>query len=260
MPAFGGRGGFGGWGGGGQGAKAWGDQAEKTKAAPGSNPLPATSGAPAVQVYGGGFGGGQAQQTPAGQQQGTQAAASTPYAMNPSGHWDIGDQGAEGAWSNGYNPHWAQDPQPAAPVAQPQAQFSPRPRREQRAQVPAPGASQAAAQAAAPQSAASTYHQPGITDNKLYGADGTMLMDYTPNPRGMGGYGDARDNPNNTMSKYQDPTTHQEYYDFDNQSLQVHPGGTLIGKDWASEWDPQGIYKDPTSQFYIPPGDPRWNA
>ncbi len=246
MPAFGGRGGLGGFGGAGQGAKAWGDQADKTKAAPGSNPLPATPGAPAAQVYGGehaggGFGGGQQAAVAAPQGQ-----ASSLYSAPPSGHWDIGEQGAEGAWSNGYNPHWAADPQAPAPA---QPQFNPRQRDEQHPQAPAP-------QSQSPAAPAEQSEAP-----RLWGADGSPLAAYTQqNPRGSGGFGDARDNPNNTMSLFETPDAHRRYYDFDNPALQVSPGGTLIGKDSTSEWDPRAIYKDQASPFYIPPDDPRWNA
>ena len=77
-----------------------------------------------------------------------------------------------------------------------------------------------------------------------------MIADFTPNPRGLGGFGDARDNPNNTMSVFEDPVTHQQYSDFDNPALRVSPGGTFVRKDATTTWDPTSIYTDPSSPFY----------
>lgn len=64
---------------------------------------------------------------------------------------------------------------------------------------------------------------------------------------------DPRSNPNNTMSKFMVPSTHQEYYDFDNPAIQASPGGTLIGKDWASEWNPQAYAKPAPIVDSLPP-------
>jgi hypothetical protein len=136
----------------------------------------------------------------------------------------MGEQGAEGAWSNGYNPHWAQDQQPApAPTPMPQA-----PQLRQERQRPAPQYQPQAAQQAAPIAA------PVATS------------------RVPDGYGDARDNPNNTMSMFENPDTHQRYYDFDNPALQASPGGTFVEKNATSAWNPIAIYADPSSQFYDP--------
>lgn len=238
------------------GATAWGGGGDKP--APGSNPLPTTGSAPAGQVYGdgqtfggddshpktmGGFGGGSGSQD---------SQPSGGYSMPPqqSGHWDMGQQGAEGAWSNGYNPHWETDspqrPTSSASTVYQQDQASPP------AATPTPGT---------------------ISNNVLRGADGTPLVDYTPNPRGQGGFGDARDNPNNTMSTFYDPSARQGdrtgyYSDYDNPALRANQNGQKVSLEQAGikpgssgdpTWDPQAIYHDPSSPFYIPPGDPRWN-
>lgn len=53
----------------------------------------------------------------------TPAPGNTPVTPPPApstpAHWDMGDYGASGSWSNGYNPHWiGSDPTPQ-PAAQP---------------------------------------------------------------------------------------------------------------------------------------------
>jgi hypothetical protein len=54
------------------------------------------------------------------------------------------------------------------------------------------------------------------------------------------------------MSVFENPTTHQRYSDFDNPALQATPGGTFVGKDSTTSWNPAAIYTDPSSQFYQP--------
>lgn len=228
------------------GATAWGggDRKAAPAASPdGSNPLPATSQSPAAQVYSQ----PAAQASPQAQPFSGGSGADAYRQPAQSGHWDMGQQGAEGAWSNGYNPHWEQDQQPAsapapqAPQVRQERQERPHPQYQYQAQaqaqqapVAAPAASPAAYQD--PRRGTGTASDPNAWDN------------------------DPRSNPNNTMSIFENPTTHQRYSDFDNAALRATPGGTLVGKDSTTTWDPQGIYKDPTSPFYIPPGDPRWGG
>lgn len=84
---------------------------------------------------------------------------------------------------------------------------------------------------------------------------------------GTGGYGDARDNPNNTMGVFYDPSKKQGdvsgyYYDYNNPSLQVNQNGQASSMGAAGikpgsagdpTWNPSAIYTDPSSQFYQPP-------
>lgn len=54
---------------------------------------------------------------------GDQKPATTATPATPA-HWDMGDYGAAGSWSNGYNPHWVggeTQPPPSTSTAQPQA-------------------------------------------------------------------------------------------------------------------------------------------
>lgn len=224
------------------GAMAWGGGAKPAAASPdGSNPLPATTQSPAAQVYSQ----PAAQASPQAQSFGGGSGADAYRQPAQSGHWDMGEQGAEGAWSNGYNPHWAQDQQAApAPAPMPQApqmrqerQERPHPQYQaQTHQTPVQAPMAAPATLQDPRRGTGTASDPNAWDS------------------------DPRSNPNNTMSIFENPTTHQRYSDFDNAALRATPGGTLVGKDSTTTWDPQGIYKDPTSPFYIPPGDPRWGG
>lgn len=90
------------------------------------------------------------------------------------------------------------------------------------------------------------------------------------NPRGQGGFGDARDlGPNAAaMSTFYDPSKTQGdvsgyYYDYNNPALRTSQGGQQVSTQQAGitpgssgdpTWNPSAIYTDPSSQFYQPPG------
>lgn len=187
------------------------------------------------------------------QPQASAAAATTPAASWGDGQggsysWNTGAYGAEGAWSNGYNPQWEHHEAPIAPpAAAPQAASVP---------VGAQPAAQAAPRAHWPRR---SHRSPSAPYQQQ-----PQQQSQQPDPRsdsiGDDWAKDPRSNPNNTMSVYEDPVTHQQYSDFDNPALRVTPGGSFVRKDSTTTWDPTAIYTDPSSQFYIPPGDPRWNA